>query len=323
MPATFGGLWRQLHLEHPSIDPLLCRSWIQEAYKIACTKRQWGFARAEGRLVNEASRDVTVTVTWGSTTVTSAAAFVSTDLGRQFRIGGVGIPYTIQTFTDTSTILLDQAYRGTDATDTTAVILDAYVTLPADVDSIRSLVNPENYRPMPWFLDRTVLDYCDPNRTATSASARMLCPNRPSTITGQVGRMLYEWWPYPTARNQYPFTYYRKPESLTDTDEFIGALSDRAEVLLGYARMRASLYPGTVEAKNPGFNPSLARTLEEQWLKDLEVLGVRDDDEYIQSWDAIDWRWVGMGLPFDTQLLRATDASGWEAWLGAGNWNRY
>lgn len=323
MPATFGSIWRQLHLENPSVDPLLCRSWIQEAYKQAATLRQWGFLRAEGRLVNEASRSVTAGVTYGDATVTSAAAFLSTDVGRQFRVGGIGIPYTIQTFTSTSSVELDGPYRGATAASADGTILDAYVTLPVDVDSIRSLVNPENYRPMPWFLDRTILDYCDPNRTATAASARMLACGRMSTITGQTGRMVYEWWPYPTARNQYPFTYYQKPESITDTDEFVGALSDRAEVLLHYGRMRAALYPGTVEAKNPGFNPAAARIHDEEWKKSLETVAVRDDDQFIQSIDLIDWRWVGMGLPFDTQLLRATDASGWESWLGAGNWNRY
>lgn len=321
MPAiTFGELARQFQLEHPGIDYLLCRQWVLDAYKRACTGRRWGFLRAEGQLTNLAARDVTVSVTQGDTAMTSAALFTATDLGRQFRVGGLGIPYTIQTFTDVSTVTLDRAYAGTTTATASGTILDAYVTLPEDLDTIRSLVNPSVYRPMPWFQSRELLDYWDPNRTASDSSARMLVSHRMSTIAGQTGRMLYEWWPYPTARTVYPLTYYRRPDVIADTDAFVGAFATRAEELLMYARYRAALYPGTPERKNPGYNPAVASLHLQEWNRTLENLAVVDDDQFLQSIELIDWTWVSAGLPYDTNLLRATDASGYEAWLGSGGW---
>ncbi len=318
--TTFGGLVKQFQLEHPSVDYLLCRQWVLDAYKRACTGRRWGFLRAEGQLTNLASREITCTVTLGSQAVTSSAAFTPTDLGRQFRVGGVGMPYSISVYTDTSTVTIDRAYAGATGS-TTATILDAYVTLPEDLDSIRSLVNPSVYRPMPWFQSRELLDYWDPNRTASDSSARMHVSHRMSAIAGSTGRMLYEWWPYPTARNVYPLTYYRRPDVIADTDAFVGAFATRAEELLMYARYRAALYPGTAEQKNPGYNPAVARMHMDEWNHTLENLAVVDDDQFLQSIELIDWTWVSAGLPFDANMLRASDASGYTAWLGAGSYS--
>ncbi len=318
--TTFGGLVKQFQLEHPAVDYLLCRQWVLDAYKRACTGRKWGFLRAEGQLTNLASRDLTVTLTQGSQAATSAAAFTATDLGRQLRVGGLGIPYSISVFTDTSTVTLDRAYAGATGA-TTATILDAYVALPEDLDSIRSLINPSIYRPMPWMQSRELLDFWDPNRTASDSSARMLVSHRMSAIPGSTGRMLYEWWPYPTARNVYPLTYYRRPDVIADTDSFVGAFATRAEELLMYARYRAALYPGTAEMKNPGYNPAVARMHLDEWNRSLENLAVVDDDQFLQSIELIDWTWVSAGLPYDSNLLRATDASGYDAWLGSGSYS--
>ncbi len=319
MATTFGQLWAQFHLEHASVDPLLCRQWVLDAYTRACTGRQWGFLRAEGQLLVQDSRAVVVGVTQGLTAVTSAALFTADDNGRQFRVGDLGVPFTL-TFVNASSATLDRTYQGDTDAAADATIYDAYVTLPEDVDSIRSLINPTNYRPMPWFLSSEIIDYYDPNRTAQDSTARMLCPRRMSTVTGQTGRMLYEWWPYPTARTAYPFTYYKRPTALADTEEFVGVLATRAEEILAYARYRAALYPGTAENKNPGYNPGVAREHKAEWEVCLQNLAVRDDDQFTQSIEIIDWRWVLQGLPYDSSLLRATDASGYGTWMGSGEY---
>lgn len=318
--STFGGLVKSFQLEHPGVDYLLCRTWVLDAYKRACTGRRWGFLRAEGQLTNLASRTLTVGVVQGSTAVTSAVLFTATDHGRQFRVGGIGIPYTM-TFVTTSSVTLDRAFAGATDTAATATILDAYVALPEDLDSIRSLVNPSVYRPMPWMQSRELLDYWDPNRTSSDSSARMLVSHRMSQVTGQTGRMLYEWWPYPTARNVYPMTYYRRPDTIADTDSFLGVFSTRAEELLMYARYRAALYPGTPERKNPGYNPAVARMHMDEWNHALENLAVVDDDQFLQSIELVDWTWVSAGLPFNSEMLRASDASGYTAWLGSGSYS--
>lgn len=307
---TFADIWRPFFLEHSNIDPLLCRQWVLQAYKRACTSRQWGFMRASGELTNADARAVTVSVTQGLTAVTSAAAFIAADGGRQFRVGGLGIPYTL-TFVDASNVTLDRAYQGDTSAAAEASIFDAYVALPEDVDSIRSLINPTSYLPMPWFVSAEYLDYYDPNRMATNAYARMLCPRQMSTVTGQTNRMWYEWWPYPTARQSYPIQYYRRPDSVADTDEMVGVLATRGEDLLHYARYRAALYPGTAQQKNPAYNPVAARMHLEEWDRSLSTLAVRDDDQFTQSIETIDWRWVLGGLPYDDTLLRASDASGY------------
>jgi hypothetical protein len=316
---TFGELWRQLHLEYSTIDPLLCRQWTLDAYKRACTGRQWGFLRAEGQLVTQVARSVAVTLTQGSAAVTSAALFVASDAGRQIRFASLGIPYTIA-FTDTSNITLDRTWEGVSGA-ATGTIFDAYAIMPADFDSFRTLVNPTTQRPMPWFLSRESLDYYDPNRTASDTSARMVVSHRMSAVPGQLGRLLYEWWPYPTGRYAYPMTYYKRVDNLADTDEFIGVLSTRAEDLLCYARYRAAMYPGTPERKNPGFNPGVAREHKAEWEQVVQDLDVRDDDQFLKSIEMIDWRWVNTGLPYDSNLLRATDASGYDTWGGWGSYH--
>lgn len=315
MAITFGQLWRRFFLEHSGIDPNLCRQWVLDAYIRACTNRQWGFLRANGQLTHGAARTVTVGVTNGQTAVTSAAAFVAGDNGRQFRVGALGIPYTLA-YTDASNATLSRTYQGTTDPAASATIFDAYVTLPADVDSIRSLTNPSSYLPMPWFVSAEYLDYHDPNRTATNSYARMLCPKQMSTVVGQTDRMWYEWWPYPTAAQAYPFTYYKRPDTLADTDTFVGVLSTRAEDLLHYARYRAALYPGTAQQKNPGYNPTVARMHQDEWAQAMQTMGVRDDDQFTQSLETIDWRWVLGGMPHDDTLLRASDASGYGVYSG-------
>jgi hypothetical protein len=314
---TYGELWRQFHLEHPAIDALLCRQWVLDAYKRACTGQQWGFLRGEGQLVVLAARSVTVGVTQGSTSVTSTAAFVSGDGGRQLRVASRGIPFTL-TFSTTSLCALDRTYEGDTNAAASASIFDAYATMPADFDSFRSLINPTVQRPMPWMLSREVLDYRDPDRTATDSTARMLVSHRMSGVSGQTGRLLYEWWPYPTARAAYPMTYYKRVDALADTDSFVGVFSTRAEDLLCYARYRAAMYPGTPERRNPGYSVAAAQEHKSEWEQVVTSLGVRDDDQFAQMIEQIDWTWVNGGLAHSDSLLRATDASGYEAWFPGG-----
>lgn len=300
---TFGSVWRRVALEAAAVDPLLCRQYVLDAYKRACTGRRWGFLRAETRLTTLASRSVTVGVTNGSTAITSAAAFLSTDDGRQFRVGN-GLPYTL-TFVSTSACTLDAAYTGTTAAAASGTILDAFPLLPADFDSFRTLTNPTILRPMPWWITRDQLDYVDPNRLFSDATARLVASNNVNSS----GRVRYEWYPYPTSAAAYPCTYYRRPDTLTDDEELKGALATRGYVLVLGAQAQVARYPGTLERKNPAFNLQLARELAEDFERELQNLSVVDDDQFLQSIETVDWRWVNQGIPYDGNLLRATDAS--------------
>ncbi len=309
---TFGDLWRPMALEASAVDALLVRQWTQQAYTRACTGQRWGFLRAEGQLVQTAARSVACTVTQGSNTVTSAGLFSASDDGRQFRVGASGMPQTL-TYVDASTLTLDRTYEGSGGS-ATATIFDAYAVLPADFDSFRSLTNPTVQRPMPWMLSREILDHWDPNRTASDGSARMVVSHRINAD----GRLLYEYWPYQTSggRVAYPMTYYKQVDQIGDDTHFQGVLATRADALLEFVRYRLALFPGTATQKNPAYNPGAAVQHLRAWEGVLQSLTRDDDDQFLQSIELIDWRWVTQGLPFDSALLRATDASGYSAWGG-------
>src|SRR5262245_2954594 len=96
MPETFTETWRAVRLHVPTAPHFLVQAWVQESWKKLARSRNWSFLRGELVLTINAARVLTVGVTQGSTTVTSAGLFLTTDAGRQFRVGTYPV-FTIQT----------------------------------------------------------------------------------------------------------------------------------------------------------------------------------------------------------------------------------
>jgi hypothetical protein len=309
MAQTFENLWRQARNLFPGVPPFVVREWAQDAYERACSQHGWGFLRAEAYLTTLASRSVEVGVTQGSATVTSAGLFTSTDQGRQFRIGTYPV-YTIRTFTDASTIVLDRTYQADTDAAATASILDAYALMPADFGRFLLIWNPYEQRTIEWSFNQDRFALADPARSISDTGPRFVVAFTPSGETSTLGRLRYEYHPYPTAARQYPYLYLRAPERLADSQVLPGLFQFNTRVLKKGVELSAAEWPGTTDLPNPYFNLSLADRLKQEWEKDLQILTLRDDDQYPEQLAQVDWaRLLVGGLTHNSSWLRQTDAS--------------
>ena len=308
MSLTFEDVWRKARLELPAVPPLLLRSWAQDGYARLCDTWGWAFLRSEGTLVTAASRSVTASFTFGSASVTSAAAFLSTDAGRQIRVGRLPV-YTIISVTSTSLLTLDRAYTEVDAANTTATIQDCYATMPADFRRFLAVYDRYYQRIIPFWLSEDQLAVADPGRLISDQGPRYLVAQKYSPATATAGQVRYEYWPAPTAVRSYPYLYIRKAEQLADTDPLPGVVSERADLLRTYVLGRGARWAGTVDQRNPAYDLKNAMLLQNEWDMEMQKLELADDNEYPQQLLQVDWA-KRMGVMTGTaSLLRQTDAT--------------
>jgi hypothetical protein len=308
MADTFGEIWNRVALHASAAPPLLCRQWTVDAYQELCGGNRFGFLRASTKLVTQAARTVSATVTKGSAVV--VGVFQGSDLNRQIRVSNTGRPYTIIALNGPFTqATLEQVYTGESGTPTLQ-ILDAFLWMPENFDGCYSLGNLTVQQPMPWWYTKEQLDFWDPKRIWSDSSARLVAAAGVWDGGGDMdGRTYYEWWPYVTATGEYDLAYYKLVEPL-DEDTLVGSLVGRSHVLVDGALARAANYPGTKERPNPYFSPALALRLANNFELAKQAISVRDDDVVPgEQYNAVDWRWVQGLVPMDTRLLRSTDAT--------------
>jgi len=313
MPSTFENLWRTSRNLFPGVPALVVRQWAQDAYAKACSYHTWGFLRAEGFLATLASRSIAVTVAQGSTTVTSAGLFVASDEGRQFRVSTYPI-YTIRTFTDVNTIVLDRAYQAAD-TAVTATILDAYAVMPADFGQFLQVWNPYEQRVIPWWFNQDQLAIADPARSISDSGPRYLIPYKLSGEASTLGQVMYEYHPSPSAARQYPYLYARMPEQLADTTLLPGLFLQHTEILKKGIACEAAQWPGTKDLPNPYFNLALYDRVKAEWDLLIQRLSLADDTQFPDQYMQVNWASLGgRGLTNNSTWLRQTDASVAEYW---------
>lgn len=309
MAQDFETLWRQARNLFPGVPVLVVRQWAQDSYERACTHHGWGFLRAEAYLTTLASRSIEVGVTQGSATVTSAALFTASDAGRQFRIG-TSLVYTVRTFTDASTLVLDRVYQADTNAAATATILDAYATMPADFGRFLVIWNPYEQRTIEWSFNQERMAIADPARSISDSGPRFLVAYAPSGETSTLGQVRYEYHPYPTAARQYPYLYLRAPERLADSQLLPGLFQFNSRVLRKGIELAAAEWPGTKDLPNPYFNLGLADRLKQEWDTEIQALSLRDDDQYPEQLVQVDWsKLISLGLTQNSSWLRQTDAS--------------
>jgi hypothetical protein len=300
---------RSVRHQAPDVPALLARRFVLNTYLTLSARRGWQYLRRETTLQIHASRAVTVGVTAGLATVTSAAAFVAGDIGRQFRVGlgnGTGDTFTIlATAFTTSLLTLDRAFTGPTATSTTGVIQDAYYTAPADFARFDTIVDLTQQRRLTYWTSQLELDKIDPLRTV-SGNPRLLSPR----LLSAGGLPTFEWWPRPASAANFPALYFAKPVALADTDSFAGVLTDRIDVLETGALAKAAKWPGTKDHPNAYFNLALAQALTADFEALAIQLDLRDDDVASQDWNTDDqWgRYSAWDYAANLTTLRATDA---------------
>ena len=306
---TFRDVWGLVALHVPGAPVSLVQSWVQDAYDELWGKRHWSWLRAETLLRTLAQRSVSVTVTQGLTTVTSVGGFLTTDAGRQFRIGGTGPIYTVDSVTSANAIELTEAYGGT-STGATASLHDRYLAMPADFRSCHTLTDLETQRPVAWWISRDRLDLFDPARIASNTRFRVLASYQLANDATYAGRFLYEAWPQPTAAGNYRLAYFKRGDALDAETKLGGVLATKTEALKQGALARAAAWPGTVGQPNPYFNLRLAQHLEAKFQLECQAIGVIDDDQYLMDLQQIDLSKFGLAaLSADTTLMRQSDAT--------------
>jgi hypothetical protein len=306
---TFGDVWRLVALHVPVAPLSLVQSWVQDAYDELAGRRHWSFLRVDTVLSTLASRSLTITFSQGSTAITSVALFLSTDAGRQIRVGTNGPIYTISTVTDASNAVLTSIYAETGGAQT-AAIRDIYLIMPANFRSIHTIVDMSIQRPVAWWISKERLDLFDPGRIASDTRFRVLAAAGLSQATATLGRFTYEAWPYPTAAGGYILSYFKRTDALADDDLFQGPLATWTSVLQKGALAEAAKWPGTATQKNPYFNLALASKLEAEFLVHQKMLDVMDDDAYLMDLQQTDLSKFGLAaLSADTTLMRQSDAT--------------
>lgn len=311
MPQDFGHCWRTVRLYCPAAPTFLVRAWVNDAYKKLAAARRWAFLRGQLRLTINAARTVSpVTVTRGSATVSSVGLFVAGDAGRQFRVGDQPIPYTILTVPDANTITLDQSYGDANSAAASATIYDGFAVMPADFGSFRVIADPYTQRRLAFWIHEDQLNVLDPARTASDSGPRCLVAASPSTASATLGRIVYEYWPRPTADRSYPALYNKQADNLIDTDTLTGVLADGAEVLINGALAQAAQWPGTADQANRYFNLGLAKEKKAEFEVGIQRLSLRDDEQYPDDLATVHWeRWPLADLAYNDQSLRASDAT--------------
>lgn len=307
---TFRDLWSLVALHVPDAPISLVQSWVQTSYDDLIGKRHWSWLRATTLLTTQAARTVSITFTQDSTAITSAAAFLPTDVGRQVRVGTTGTPaYTIDTVTDASNAVLTAAYQETSATQD-AFIRDIYLAMPADFRSIHTVTDRTIMRPVAWWISKDRLDLFDPGRIASDVRFRVLAAHEHSPVTSLLGRVTYEAWPYPTAAGTYVLSYFKRTDALADDTAFTGPLATWTTVLQKGALAEAAGWPGTAARKNPYFNLTLRDKLETEFDEAVKALDVMDDDQYLMDLQQTDLSKYGLAaLSADTTLMRQSDAT--------------
>lgn len=311
MPApTFYDVCMGMRLYAPNAPWFLVQKWVRDSFAQLADRRQWSWMLLQGQLVWADARDLAaVTTTFGSTTVTSAGLFVASDEGRNFRVGTYPI-YTIVTFTDANTIVLDRAYEGTAQGAVAAQILDAYATVPANFQNFLAILDPVNQRLIPWWATWEELALIDPDRMAAESVPRLLAAASPSVVATTLGQPQYEYYPKPTTRGALQYYAKKTPIGTNLTDLIPAGLVPRIDIIEAGALAACAKWPGTEDLKNPYFNLALSREHQAEFDRGADQLDIRDDDLYPQSFDKIPWqRWSTYGWAYDTNLLRETDAT--------------
>lgn len=307
--ATFGDCWRVVLLFAPMADPTQARTWVQWAYNRFCEHRGWSHLRAESAFATAVQKVGTCGVTVGSAVVTPGTlVFTAADVGRQFRVATVPI-YTIISFqVGPGTVTLNRIYTEPTAAAAAATVLDAYVTVPEDFERFISVIDPANrWRLRHWY-SQDYLNKADPTRQ-NSSNPRLLASLNFSPVPGSTGRARYELYPYQTGAATYPFTYFRKPENLTDDQEIIGPLARRSrEILFDGAMVKCAMWPGPdTSKKNPYFSPTLALSYQQAFDTTIQQVEVKDDELYFESLTYSEFQFAD--FPWDSNWLQSHEPS--------------
>lgn len=305
MADTIKDAVNSVRLHCPLAPYFLAFEWVKEAYRTVCNKRGWSWLRANSQFNISDQATGTCNVTRGSAIVSGGAlSYAAANVDRQFRVGSTGAVYTIIACTVGVSYTLDNSYGGPTAVATSATILDAYITCPADFQRFIAVLDVVNNWPLVLWKTEDELNACDAQRSATGTPIWVVSNKLKTQGTASlIGRAQYELWPYQTSAAFYPYWYMRRPEALLEDTALLGPLADYYQILVDMSLARAAQWPGVEGKRNPYFNAPLAAQLMAQANENLDRLQVLDEEIYM-SWVAT-FQDPSTGYPGDSKFLQS------------------
>ena len=159
---------------------------------------------------------------------------------------------------------------------------DTHITLPADFASFKVVVDPSRQIRLPFTASLDDLAKADPALTHTGQPTQLVATS-PDPTTGRARYRLHPAGTPATLR----LVYHRQGDRLIDGERFTGVLADGAEVIVAGALAQAALWPGTGDKPNPYFNAGLAQTKAAEFKYGIQMLSLRDDEQYPDDlWDS-------------------------------------
>lgn len=296
MAVTIGDVVREVQLMAAAVPPLLVRQWTLDVYAKLHSGSRWGWQRQVVSYTLPAARDVALVLTPGSATVTSAALFLATDVGKQILVGSESL-LTIGAFVSTSQVTLRETYPGTSgAVD--AQVIEAFYVPPAGFQQFVLVTDRVRQAPVPHWLTLEQAMLWDPARTHTGTPRGLIAHSHQSATGTGSQKLWYEWWPRNTAGGSFDLAFLLGPQTstLTDDTELPEPLADRAYLLKDGVLARCAAFPGTPLEKNPFFSLPLAAHYELQFQGGRKDLAIVDDDQATTPIvDTIDWAYVRGG----------------------------
>lgn len=276
--GTFREMAREVMAYHPKVPYSLARRWIRDKYRQLCETYLWSFKLAQGQFgTNTAYTTGTITMTSASATVTgSGTTFTSAMVGRQLKVRN--FVYTITAYSSSTSITIDRVWLNATSSANTYSIVNAYFA-PTETDffSFISIIDPANGWKLYQGFNSTELDQFDIQRSSSS-TPRIVA----SRVYNSSNVPQFEIWPHPTTQATYPYLYERRVTDLVADSDTPPAII-RSDVLVKGALAELSRWPGTVEDRNPFYDPTMLqyRIREQEWLSEINRLLVSDQNIYM------------------------------------------
>jgi hypothetical protein len=241
--------WNELKGYVPKLPAPLAQTLVNRAWRDICQSRLWSFLVTEGGLsspevigsgfvsVTQGSADVVADVT--ATSLLSAAVTDALNplVTRQFRVINYGPIYRIADYDgSTGTLTLDRPYIG--ATNATAgyQVYRCYYAPPTP-DFIRyfSIIDCDNGYPLNLrkYPTKRELDRVDPQRGSQDQAC--FVAHFEFDVVNQT--VLHEFWPHPTAVQEFQCLYQRKGLDLSSTNDLPPTIP--VDLLMMRAKYRA------------------------------------------------------------------------------------
>ena len=248
--ATLLEMAREVHLYSDEVCPLqLAKRWVRDRYRKVCEKSIWSFKLGRSAFsTTDVYETGTITLTNASVTVTgSGTTFAAAHIGQQLKVEGY--VFTISAVGSGTSLTIDQTWLGATTAALDYEILQAYITpSPTDFHAFYSVIDPTNAWIIRTNFNSKDLDRIDSRRSA-SGTPRVLA----NGVVNSSNVEIYELWPHMTTQRQYMYTYEKRVADLTDSDTPPGII--RSDILVQGALADLTRWPGTVDKKNPIFDP--------------------------------------------------------------------